>query len=67
MEEILEPGLAWMVMATEEGGRERIKEGNLVGFGDVEESGWLSLALALAGRAQGRRGTGSATPSDRAK
>jgi len=27
-EEILEPGLAWMVMATEAGGTERIQPGN---------------------------------------
>lgn len=39
MEATLEPGLAWMVMATEEGGTERIQAGKLlvvlvVGFAD---------------------------------
>lgn len=45
MEEILEPGLAWMVMATEEGVRERIQVGNLFEFGEGGGSGWLVLAF----------------------
>lgn len=50
----LEPGLAWMVMATEEGGTERIQAGKLllvlgVGFADrVDSAAELGLALALA-------------------
>ena len=32
MEEDLAPGLAWMVMATDEGGTERMDDGNLESF-----------------------------------
>lgn len=34
MEAVLEPGLAWMVIATEEGVMERIQDGRLLDFAD---------------------------------
>ena len=54
MEEDLEPGLAWMVIATEDGGIDRIQDGKLwLGGFTEEEDDWvgpaeLDLELAFA-------------------
>jgi hypothetical protein len=49
MEEDLAPGLAWMVMATEEGGMERIQEGKLLGCTEGEDfAESVGLAFALS-------------------
>jgi hypothetical protein len=50
MEEVLEPGLAWMVMATEEGGMERIQEGKSLGCAEGEDfadSAGLAFAFSF--------------------